>query len=203
MGLLRALFGPSQDEIWSQLSQEIGARFIRGDWLHGSKVELSNKEWTLTLDTYTVSTGRSSETFTRLRAPYVNPDGFRFELYRTGFFTGLGKLLCMQDIEIGDPLFDEHFVIKSTNEEKVKQLLASQDIRNHFEASPYIHLMVKGDEGWFRANFPNGVDELYFEAYGVIRDVEQLKSLFGLFSLLLDQLCRIGSAYERDPGVRI
>ena len=109
----------------------------------------------------------------------------------------------MQDIEIGDPLFDEDFVIKSNCEEKVKQLLAPQEIRNHFEASPDIYMMVKDDEGWFSATFPEGVDKLYFQACGVIRDVEQLKSLFELFALLLDQLCRIGSAYETEPGVRI
>jgi hypothetical protein len=30
-----------------------------------------------------------------------------------------------------------------------------------------------------------------------------LKDLFELFSLVLDQLCRIGSAYEKDPGVTL
>ena len=38
---------------------------------------------------------------------------------------------------------------------------------------------------------------------GVIKDVERLKHLFELFGLVLDQLCEIGSAYGRNPGVQL
>ena len=37
---------------------------------------------------------------------------------------------------------------------------------------------MKDDEGWFSTSFPEGVDELYFQVVGVIKDVEQLKSLY-------------------------
>ena len=52
--------------------------------------------------TYTVSTGKTTIVFTRMRAPYVNPNSFRFTIYRKGFFSGIGKFFGMQDIEIGD-----------------------------------------------------------------------------------------------------
>jgi len=45
------------------------------------------------------------------------------------------------------------------------------------------------------------VDELYFEVVGVIKDKERLKKLFDLFALVLDELCRFGSAYENEPKV--
>lgn len=35
----------------------------------------------VTLDTYVVSTGKSTVTYTRMRPPYVNPDGFQFNLF--------------------------------------------------------------------------------------------------------------------------
>jgi hypothetical protein len=38
---------------------------------------------------------------------------------------------------------------------------------------------------------------------GVIKDVERLKHLYDLFGETLDELCRIGSAYQSDPGVRL
>jgi hypothetical protein len=47
------------------------------------------------------------------------------------------------------------------------------------------------------------VDELHFQVVGVIKDVEQLKALIDLFATLLDQLCRIGSAYKQEPGVEL
>jgi hypothetical protein len=42
---------------------------------------------------------------------------------------------------------------------------------------------------------------LQFQVTGVIKDVERLRQLFDLFAETLDQLCRIGSAYETQAGV--
>ena len=109
-----AWFGPSKDEIWRQLCEEIGAEFVDGGFWKGSKVQVHAKPWTITLDTYTDRAARAQATYTRMRAPYINPEGFRFTIYRKGFFSGLGKLLGMQDIEVGDPDFDEAFIIQGT-----------------------------------------------------------------------------------------
>ena len=68
----------------------------------GGKAQAVHDQWTVTLDTYVVSTGKTSAIYTRMRAPYVNPDGFRFKIYRKSIFTGIGKALGMQDVDIGD-----------------------------------------------------------------------------------------------------
>ena len=101
MGLLRQLFRPSREEVWRRLGEETGATYVEGGFWRGSKVVIRVKEWTLTLDTFTVSTGESSATYTRLRAPYLNKDGFRFRIYRQSIFSGLGKLFGMEDIRVG------------------------------------------------------------------------------------------------------
>lgn len=80
------MFGPNQAEVWEKLCNEIGGTFIQGGLWKGNKVTVKVKEWTVTLDTYTVSTGKSSTVYTRMRAPYVNVDGFRFKVYRKSFF---------------------------------------------------------------------------------------------------------------------
>jgi hypothetical protein len=196
-------FGPSKDEVWRQLSEEIGADFLEGGFWKGSKVQAHVGPWIVTLDTYTVSSGHSHVTFTRMRAPYVNPEGFRFTIYRKGFFSDLGKLLGMQDIAVGDPDFDEAFVIKGDDEERVRDLFANPKIRQMIQDQPKIQLAVKDSEGWFGPKFPEGVDELHFQVFGVIKDVDRLKALFDLFAALLDQLCRIGSAYTQEPGVEL
>jgi len=203
MGVLRKLFGPSQEEVWRQLCADIGAEFVKGGFWKGNKVQAHVGEWTVTLDTYTVSTGHSHVTYTRLRAPYVNMDGFRFTVYRKSIFTGLAKAFGMQDIEIGNPEFDREFVIKSNYEVKAIALFSNQRIRQLIQAQPSIHLQVKDDEGWFGANYPQGVDELSFQVLGVIKDVERLKALYTLFSEVLNYLCKIGSAYETDPHVTL
>jgi hypothetical protein len=198
-------FGPSKDEVWRQLCLEIGADFIEGGFWKGSKVQAHVGPWTITLDTFTrrhhQQNHHSHTTYTRIRAPYVNPEGFRFTIYRKGFFSDLGKLLGMQDIEVGEPGFDEAFIIKGNGESKVRTLFDDPNLRRLVEAQPEIKLEVKDSEGWFGARFPEGVDELHFQVVGVIKDVERLKALFELFAAVLDRLCQIGSAYKQEPGV--
>jgi hypothetical protein len=203
MKLLRELFGPSKEEIWSQLSKEIGADYQEGSFFKTGNVLVSHRQWDIILDTYTVSTGKSSVTFTRIRAPYVNKDGFRFRMYRKNIFSWLGKIFGMQDIEIGDPYFDEEFVIQGAPVEMVMRLFANMNIRQLIQKQPDIHFQVKDDEGMFGTKFPEGVDELYFQTIGIIKDKQRLKDLFDLFATVLDELCRLGSAYENEPGVTL
>lgn len=206
MSFLRDMFGPSRDEIWQQLAASIGGNFTEGSFWKGSaKVEATHGQWIVTLDTYTVSTGKSSTTYTRMRAPYMNPDGFQFTIYQRGIFSDLGKWMGMQDVAVGDPQFDEGFIIKSNDEAKVRQLFADTKLRDLVSAQPEIHFCVKDDENqfWSGQNFPPDVDELYFQVTGVIKDVDRLKKLFDLFAETLDELCRMGSAYEKNPGVKL
>ena len=203
MSLLRSVFGPSQVEIWRQLSEQIGAKFVGGDFFHSGKVVAHVKDWTLTLDTYTISRGKSSATFTRMRAPFVNADGFRFTIYRKGFFSELGKKLGMQDLEVGVPDFDRDFIIKGSDEARLRALFMDAKLRDLIAAQPSIRLEVVDDEGWFGAQFPDGVDELRFHVPGVLKNLDQLKLLFELFAAVLNRLCAMGSAYARDPGVEL
>jgi hypothetical protein len=197
------MFGPSQKDIWRQLSAETQASFVEGGFLKSDKVQATHGQWTVTLDKYVVSTGKATVVFTRMRAPYVNPDGFRFRVYRHGMFSGLGKMLGMQDVEVGQPDFDRDFIIKGTDEGKLRQLFANSKIRELIAGQKDIDFSVKDDEGWFGPHFPDGVDELDFRVLGVIKDIERLKHLYELFAATLDELCRIGSAYQSDPGVRL
>ena len=203
MGVLRGWFGPSREEIWRQLSTEIGARYVAGGFWKGDKVQATHEEWTVTLDTYAVSTGKAVIVFTRMRAPYVNPNSFRFTIYRKGIFSDIGKWFGMQDIEVGDPEFDRDFIIKGTDESLVRELLSHPKLRDLIARQREIHFTVKDDEGWFGTTFPEGVDELRFEVAGVIKDIERLKLLYELFAETLDQLCRIGSVYEESPQVEL
>lgn len=205
MGFLRDIFGPNKEEIWRRLSSEIGANYVDGGFWGGTKVEVHTGEWTITLDTFTqtTSTGKthSSTTYTRMRAPFVNKDGFSFTIYRKSIFSGIGKLFGMQDVEVGYPEFDEEFIIKGNNETKIRALFANPYIRELLQSQPSMYLDVRDDEGWFGKQFPEGVDELYFNTVGVIKDIERLKLLYALFAEVLNHLCHLDSAYKNDPGL--
>lgn len=123
------LFGPSKKEIWKQLALEIQANYVDGGFWKGDKVEAYVDNWLIVLDTYVVSTGKSSITYTRMRAPFINLNNFYFRVYRSGFFSEIGKKLGMEDVEIGYEKFDQDFIIKGNNKEKVKQLFQDENVR--------------------------------------------------------------------------
>ena len=202
MSVLKALFGPSREEIWQQLAREVGGHFRDGGAFKRSAVQARTDDWIITLDTFPQGAGAGQVMYTRLRAPYFNPEGFRFTVYRAGFFTELWKGMGMQDIEVGHPRFDRDFVIKGNAPGRVRRLFDNGKIRRLIDAQPRIHLSVKGHEGML-SKFPVGVDELHFQSDGDVKDVAQLRALFDLFAEVLQQVCHEGRAYEDDVRIHI
>ena len=199
--LQRELFGTSRENIWRQLAAETGASFVEGGFWKGDKVEASHAEWRITLEG--VLYGRTAAT--RLRAPYVNPDGFRFTVYRKEIFSELGKMLGMQDVDVGQPDFDRAFVIQGTDEAKLRRLFANARIRELIAAQPQIHFTVREAPGIFTRDLfadvpPENVNALEVLIGGLIKDKERLRLLFDLFAETLEELCRMGSAYKDAPG---
>ena len=203
MSVTRRWFGPSKKEIWQKLSEEMRGHFVDGGFWKGDKVQVEHGDWTLTLDTYAVSTGKVTIVFTRMRAPFVNPTAFRFTVYRKSVFSGIAKFFGMQDIEVGDPPFDHDFIVQATDESRIRQLLAVPRIRELIAIHKDINFGVKDDEGWFGTKFPDGVDELHFSVVGIVKDIERLKHLYELFTETLDELCRMGAASDAPPNVEI
>ncbi len=207
MGILRSILGPSKDEIWSQIAADIGGEYIEGGFWKQNVLVYRHREWQMLLDTYSVTTSAGETTtstpYTRMRAPFVNKDGLYFKIYREGFFSSIGKFFGMYDLEIGDPFFDDDFVIKGNNAEKIRLLLEDTQMKELMRQQPSIHFEIRDDEGWFGPSFPEGVDELYFQCAGVVKERQRLKSLFDLFSLTLTRLVQIDSAYEDDPHVTL
>ena len=211
MSFLRTLFGPSRKEVWRQLSREVDGQFHDGGFFKASAVQARSHDWIITLDTYTTGNGKSSQTWTRLRAPFFNPEGFRFEIRRASVFSGLGKAMGMQDVEVGHRRFDDDFVIKGNAQRRLRRLFDNAEIRRLIDAQPRIHLSVKGHDAWF-GKFPAGMDELHFQAHGVIKDLARLRNLFDLFTEVLRQVAHEGRAEDdvhlhkrrlRAPGGRI
>lgn len=201
MRLLQELFGSYKVEIWRQLSEEIGARYVdRGFW-KGDKVQATHGPWTITLDKHVVHNRDITIVYTRMRAPYVNPDGFRFTVYRKSLFSEIAKWFGMQDLQVGYEPFDQDFILKSNQASKLQALFSNSRIRDLITMQPEIMFSVNRDNGGlFSPDLPEGVDELCFLTEDIIQDVDRLKLLYELFGETLDQLCRIGSADATTPN---
>lgn len=193
-------FGPSKKEVWAQMAQEVNGEYIDEGFWRGGRLEVVYKNWVLNLDNYTVHTGKSSVTFTRMRAPFVNKDGLSFRIYYRGIFSDIGKLFGMQDIEIGIEEFDKIFIVQGNNEDRIVRLFSSFKIREMLSRQPALMLQVVNEKGRFKPKSPEGKSALSFEVVGVIKDVERLKNLVELFKCVLDELELLGTAASGTPA---
>ena len=202
MSFLKKLFSSKRTEVWKQFGSEIGAEFIEGGFWKGDKVIKKFKVWTIVLDYY-VHSNEGQHEYTRIRAPFISKDKFRFTIYRKGFFSGIGKMLGMQDIEVGYPDFDRDFIIKSNDEIKIRSLFANQKIRELIQAQPKMHLQIKENKRGLFKKLPNEFTEIYFQEINIIKDINRLKLLFSIFEEVLDYLCYLGSASKEDPHINL
>lgn len=198
------LWGVTRREAWQQLCAETGAQYINHSLLSEGRVEFNFQNWTIILDTYTITLGRYYRaTYTRIRAPFQTRGGFRFKVYRKGIFNDLTKHFGAQTIEIGAHTFDEFFIVKSNDKPSAIQLFSSPRLQKLCCAQPQINLKIIGDDGFWGIPFPRGVEMLYFRAAAVITDVERLKHLFELFGEVLISLVELGIAEDSKPRIHI
>lgn len=199
MASKRKHFRHHEDQMWADLSKELGGEFIdRKGWRH-DKIEVKDGEWTITIDLHSHAGYRSESLFTRIRVPFVNEEGLHFKIYHQGLFDTLEAKLGMQDIEIGEPEFDRMFIIQGNNEKMIKELLSSEDLRKRIQAEPRLHLALHDSGDWFSEDFPDGVDELVLEVENEVTDMERLKKLYTIVADLLRVLCHHDPAYTLHP----
>ncbi len=188
-------FAAHQEAIWTQLSARLG------DSWDGTKVRIDDGPWSLVMDSYNISSDDWKAGHTRMSAPYLNPEGFRFNIYEKGAFSWLGKLLGAQDIKVGDAPLDDAWVIQSNSPAKIRVFLEDQPIRDGIMAMPECELRLHDDEGEFDHPTEEGArfDELLFSCAGLLADPEQLARAYALFARALNRLCTLGSAYTDAP----
>lgn len=197
------IFGPSQSEVWSEFTSEIEAEYIKGGVFQADKIISGFENWTVTIDTYSQSSGNSTATYTRFRAPYKELENMDFKIYKSGIFSGIGKALKMQDVLTGDSDFDQKFTVKGNNEGKLKELLELDKIRQIIKAEDKIKIETKRDRSPFSSKLPQDVNQLYFLENGLIKDKERLTNIYTLIVFMLKQLTKIGIASEEDPKVEL
>jgi len=192
-------FGKHRKKMWAILADQLDGDFFKGNgFTKPERVEAYHQNWMIVLDWYMVD----KMTFTRIRAPYINRDNFTFRIEREHGGHRIKKLFKKQeDVIVGHPEFDHDFVIKGSDERKLKMMFANPKIRELISYQPKIRLELREEAPLFtKPKFPPNVNELYYSVTGIITDLEQLHDLFDLFTEALDHLCAIGTAYEDDPN---
>ncbi len=121
------------DGEWRAFAEARGLRFIppEGPWHRrkGRRIKGRVDHVDVTIDTYseseTDSNGNTTtSTYTRLVAAAGDPLELQAKVYRAHLFSALGRALGFQDVETSDPEFDRAFVVKASDPQQVRALLA-------------------------------------------------------------------------------
>ena len=170
-----AFFRQRQNDSWKKLASDLGGEFVAGGFFRSGKIRVSAGTSLITIDTYSVPSGDSSTTYTRLCAPFQTPDGWQFNIQRKGWVGRLDKKLGLQHIDIGDEAFDHDFLVQSNNEMKVRSMLMDSGLRSRVQSQKSLQLFTKNNE-------------LRLEVQGVINDLTRLKALYALFGEVLQKV---------------
>ncbi len=92
MSKTEAIDKPKLDrrEAFQAAASDLNATFVQGKRSSGDQIHLEHGPWKVVLDTYVVSTGQATITYTRARARYVAKDDFTLRVSRKKVFTGIG-----------------------------------------------------------------------------------------------------------------
>lgn len=151
------------------------------------------------MDTFTVNTGKSSVTYTRMRVPYIRENDIEFKLGRKNIFSGVGRMFGMPLIETYDYDFDDEFMLKGNDETVIKEIFQNEEIKAMIKKQK--RLILKTKEYKPKISLTEG--ELYFQMTGVLKDMDRLKNLFGLFKIMIDEFVKNGVAEEGAPVVTL
>ncbi len=126
------LVGNNETAIWDQLAVALQNKDAEIDY-HG---EIHSDDVTIVIDIQLDYGGGFEGGFenTSIKAAFKQTEDFRFAIHHQGWLDELGRFLAMQDVETGFPEFDEAITVKTNNEDKVKELFSSVEIRQVFQS---------------------------------------------------------------------
>jgi hypothetical protein len=142
------------EDVWTRTATELGGSFTPGEtsWLSSKPMSIHAEidGVDVHIDHYEESSGRSSTSYTRLRARTETLAAFKMSLHKEGVLASVSKVLGAQDVEVGDPRFDAEFVVKTNDEGLARAWLAPRVTAAVWGAPyapsplPYYHALEEG-----------------------------------------------------------
>jgi len=107
---------------WQAASEMLGFSFETGNMRSGPRMAGTIEDHPADAYSYTKSSGKSSNRYTRFTVEFP-PLGVGLQLFRQAGIGQFLKIIGTQDIVIGDPSFDEAFIVKATDPQAARALL--------------------------------------------------------------------------------
>ncbi len=192
----------SREAAWRELCRSEGGVYTLAA-SGAPRVELHDGPWTITLDDHAYSEAGVHRHHTRMRAPFVVVDGLSFRLRHRTLWDSFRRIVATDPVATSDPSFDARYSGVANDSARLAAFLADPKLRNALLLADVREYSIKHREEGFGALLPDGVDELYLEVDGIVRDHARLVSMRAALKRGLSRLVELGSAEARDPLVRL
>jgi hypothetical protein len=154
------------------LAQELGGEFKKGSISSSPTLSGEFEGRKFFIDTFTrtrrdMDNRNETSYYMRIQLWHKGSVKGEIAIYREGLFSGLGKALGAQDIQVGNEEFDKAFMVKGEDEKQVKSILDSDLQQKFLQDKTALSILS---------------DRVYFE-YGVhIDDKEKIKKILRLMN---------------------
>lgn len=185
---------PDRHGVWDAFVERQGGEAERDRKGRVKSVRFAHPAGDIVVDTYTVSTGNSSVTYTRARGSYRAQVPLSCKVWKEGFLGRVAKKLGMRDLTVGRPTLDRDFIIKTDNPGHARSLLAGSRVGELLERDPKLQYQVQKRKRPKKEpeDAPDG--EVQVRIAEVVTDGDRLDTMLALCRETLDAVVRIGVA---------
>lgn len=178
MEALHKFTGETEDAIWQQIAEDLARQEELLEY--AAQIEFNGREVYFDIDIDLGGGFESGFETTTFAAPLINPVSLRFQLHPQDWINELGKLLGLEDVELGYPEFDKAFIIKTNEKEKLKKLFADETLRETLKKYDNFRLQLAHD-----TDSSTSPLILSFSIDQAITDPLQLREIYHFFYALL------------------
>jgi hypothetical protein len=137
-------------QLYERLAGQFGGRVTPGDAMIRPKLIFDHHGWRVVVDTFVSHHGKHRREYTQIVIPWPDQH-LRMTAHPEQPFEAIGKLLGLQDIEIGSPYFDSQYRIAGNNELEIRRILspAVQEMLDGLRGLPVsldVHLSIMQGE---------------------------------------------------------
>ncbi|MBK0401671.1 hypothetical protein I5M27_01660 [Adhaeribacter sp. BT258] len=177
---LRQFSGENEAEIWQQIATDMQQQ---GEILtYSAQVKQQNYEVYFDIDIDLGGGFEGGFETTTFMAPVEN-SALKFHLHPQNWLNEVGKMLGMEDVELGYPRLDQAFMIKANNPAALKTIFTDESIRQTLLKYPDCELKLSHE-----TDEPGARNLLTFSLDLAITNPEDLREIYSLMLQLLKKL---------------
>ena len=176
---LRLFSGENEDEIWQKISDDMHAQPEILEY--SAQINQQNHQIYFDIDIDLGGGFEGGFETTTFIAPVENT-AFKFHLYPQNWLNEVGKILGLEDVELGYPEFDEAFIIKANQPETLRAIFTDETIRQTLLKYKHCELKLSPD------HHDDTKSLLTYSLDLALISPEDLREVYGMMLRILEKL---------------